>query len=153
LVRKLCDCAFSFADRNSDEVYEAYSKADIPHKLHLKTSQLEKLCSEEELTRVRLLNPCGCDKCNQEGGVPGEDGRLVVMEMIVLDDTDRQFIIQEDDLGWKQHLKGQGWPDIKDHCKSRILRGQVDILSASEQVDDLVPVPVTDIYRAMQEAL
>ncbi|NMU33971.1 type II secretion protein, partial [Vibrio parahaemolyticus] len=102
---------------------------------------------------VRLLNPCGCDKCNQEGGALGENGRLVVMEMIVLDDADRQFIIQEDDLGWKQHLKKQGWPSIKDHCKSRIMRGQVDILSASEQVDDLVPVPVTDIYRAMQEAL
>ncbi|MDN4727859.1 hypothetical protein QYZ40_26160 [Vibrio parahaemolyticus] len=41
----------------------------------------------------------------------GESGRLVVMEMIVLDDADRQFIIKEDDLGWKQHLKKQGWPE------------------------------------------
>ncbi|MBM4846295.1 Flp pilus assembly complex ATPase component TadA [Vibrio parahaemolyticus] len=153
LVRKLCDCAFSFADRDNEDVGNAYSKTHATDKLALKISQLEKLCTEDELKRVRLLNPCGCDKCNQEGGVPGENGRLVVMEMIVLDDADRQFIIKEDDLGWKQHLKAQGWPDIKDHCKSRIVRGQVDILSASEQVDDLVPVPVTDIYRAMQEAL
>lgn len=153
LVRKLCDCAFSFADRDSEEAKNAYSSINSSDKLALKISQLEKLCSEDELKNVRLLNPCGCDKCNQEGGALGENGRLVVMEMIVLDDADRQFIIQEDDLGWKQHLKKQGWPDIKDHCKSRIVRGQVDILSASEQVDDLVPVPVTDIYRAMQEAL
>lgn len=153
LVRKLCDCAFSFADRNSEEAKKAYSSINSSDKLALKISQLEKLCSEDELKNVRLLNPCGCEKCNQGGGTLGENGRLVVMEMIVLDDADRQFIIQEDDLGWKQHLKKQGWPDIKDHCKSRIMRGQVDILSASEQVDDLVPVPVTDIYRAMQEAL
>ncbi|HFK4420959.1 TPA: GspE/PulE family protein [Vibrio parahaemolyticus] len=153
LVRKLCDCAFSFADCDSEAAKKAYSSINSSDKLALKISQLEKLCSEDELKNVRLLNPCGCDKCNKEGGVSGESGRLVVMEMIVLDDTDRQFIIKEDDLGWKQHLKAQGWPDIKDHCKSRIMRGQVDILSASEQVDDLVPVPVTDIYRAMQEAL
>ncbi|MDF4866794.1 type II secretion protein, partial [Vibrio parahaemolyticus] len=139
--------------RDSEEAKKAYSSINSSDKLALKISQLEKLCTESELKNVRFLNPCGCEKCNKEGGVSGESGRLVVMEMIVLDDADRQFIIKEDDLGWKQHLKKQGWPDIKDHCKSRIVRGQVDILSASEQVDDLVPVPVTDIYRAMQEAL
>ncbi|HAV1415121.1 ATPase, T2SS/T4P/T4SS family [Vibrio parahaemolyticus] len=153
LVRKLCDCAFSFADHHSEDVKNAYANVNATDKLELKISQLEKLCSEGELKSVRLLNPCGCDKCNKEGGVAGERGRLVVMEMIVLDDTDRQFIIKEDDLGWKKHLKAQGWPDIKDHCKSRIMRGQVDILSASEQVDDLVPVPVNDIYRELAEAL
>ncbi|HBC3474394.1 TPA: Flp pilus assembly complex ATPase component TadA [Vibrio parahaemolyticus] len=153
LVRKLCDCAFSFADRDSEDIKNAYANVNAMDKLALKVTQLEKLCSEDERRHVRLLNPCGCEKCNQEGGVVGENGRLVVMEMIVLDDADRQFIIKEDDLGWKQHLKAQGWPDIKAHCKSRIVHGQVDILSASEQVDDLVPVPVTDIYQAMQEAL
>ncbi|MFA0832339.1 Flp pilus assembly complex ATPase component TadA, partial [Vibrio parahaemolyticus] len=110
LVRKLCDCAFSFADRDSEEAKKAYSSINSSDKLALKISQLEKLCSEDELKNVRLLNPCGCEKCNKEGGVSGESGRLVVMEMIVLDDADRQFIIKEDDLGWKQHLKKQGWP-------------------------------------------
>ncbi len=153
LVRKLCDCAFAFADHDSDDVKNAYSQANARDKLTLKVQQLTQLCHEDELTHVRLLNPNGCPHCNKDGGVPGENGRLVVMELIVLDDTDRQFIIQEDDLGWKAHLKAQGWPDIIAHCKSRIIRGQVDILSASEQVDNLVPVPVTDVYRAMKEAL
>jgi general secretion pathway protein E len=73
--------------------------------------------------------------------------------MIVLDDDDRQCILQEDDLRWKQHLKDKGWPDIKAHCRSRIVRGQVDLLSAAEQVDDLVPVSVGDVYQRFQEAL
>lgn len=153
LVRKLCDCAFSFSEHDSETVKEAYRRANALDKLSLKVKQLKQLCSEEELKGVKILNPCGCQHCNKAGKVAGESGRLVVMEMIVLDDADRQFIIKEDDLNWKRHLEDKGWPNIKAHCKSRILRGQVDILSASEQVDDLVPVPVTDLYQQLREAL
>ena len=153
LIRKLCDCAFEFSQHDSDEVISAYCDANASDKLALKVHQLKQLCSEEELKSVKLLNPKGCDACTGEGAVTGETGRLVVMEMIILDDKDRAFIVKEDDLGWKAHLLSQGWPDIKQHCKSRIVRGQVDILSASEQVDDLVPTPVSDTYRALKEAL
>ncbi|MBD6989500.1 Flp pilus assembly complex ATPase component TadA, partial [Vibrio parahaemolyticus] len=45
LVRKLCDCAFSFADRDSEEAKKAYSSINSSDKLALKISQLEKLCS------------------------------------------------------------------------------------------------------------
>lgn len=153
LIRKLCDCAFEFSQHDSDEVISAYRDANASDKLTLKVRQLKQLCHEEELKSVKLLNPKGCDACTGEGAVTGETGRLVVMEMIILDDKDRAFIVKEDDLGWKAHLQSQGWPDIKQHCKSRIVRGQVDILSASEQVDDLVPTPVSDTYRLLKEAL
>ncbi|MEZ9752381.1 GspE/PulE family protein [Vibrio sp. 10N.261.51.A1] len=153
LVRKLCDCAFSFDEHHQEHVIDAYRANEVKDKLELKVKQLKQLCTESELANVRLLNPTGCPKCNGEDKVAGESGRVVVMEMIVLDDADRQFIIREDDLGWKAHLQSQGWPDIKAHCKSRIMQGKVDILSASEQVDDLVPTPITDVYRALKEAL
>ncbi len=80
-------------------------------------------------------------------------GRLVVMELVVLDDSDRQYIFAQDYLAWKQSLKARGWPDIRDHTLSRIKRGQVDIESASEQINDLMPIKVEQVYKNMMEEL
>ena len=149
LVRTLCPhCAFSYAEREEEYVRSTYKKYGI-NSLDFKVGQLQKLCSEQELQSVKILNPDGCEKCD----FLGESGRASVMELIVLDDEDRKFIIKEDTHGWKQHLLDRGWVDIKDHTKFRIVQGQVDILSASEQVDNLVPIPVSDIYHEMRGAL
>ncbi|WP_419208217.1 hypothetical protein ACN08N_25665 (plasmid) [Photobacterium leiognathi subsp. mandapamensis] len=102
-----------------------------------------------DAVNVQVKHPKGCKAC----GYKGEKGRLVVMEIIVLDDTDRQYIAKEDDHGWKLHLINQGWPDIREHTLSRIKNGQVDIASASEQVDGLMPVDIKNIYADMKEAL
>ncbi|CAG23473.1 GspE/PulE family protein [Photobacterium profundum] len=137
LVRKLCPhCALSHAQARERE--DTREKA-----LHL-----EQLLPNDVET-VNIKHPDGCDECHQKG----EKGRVVVMEIIVLDDEDRRFIAKQDYLGWKHFLKQKGWPDIRDHALSRIRKGIVDIASASEQINDLMPVDVTTIYREMQEEL
>lgn len=151
LVRKLCPhCSLSFPDKSEDHpTRKAYQEAGLETVLQQKLDQLNILCAPEKLTQVRLKNPNGCSECNNKG----EKSRLVVMELIVLDDSDRRFIVNCDDHGWKKHLKEKGWPDIRTHTLSRIYQGEVDIFSAGEQVDGLIPEPVDSTYSQMKEAL
>lgn len=143
LVRKLCQCALPL-----DEAHAIYEDMGLSSVFDSKRNQLNTLL-KEKTSLARVINPNGCECCQGRG----EKGRLVVMEIIVLNDLDRGFIAREDDHGWKLHLQQQGWPDIQAHTLSRIGRGQVDIASAAEQVDGLMPVNVNETYRAMQEAL
>jgi general secretion pathway protein E len=144
LVRKLCPyCALPLGV----EARTIYDAVGCLAEYHKKKQQLHTLLPDVD--NAQLKHPGGCKACSNKG----EKGRLVVMEIIVLEDTDRQFIANEDDHGWKQHLIAQGWPDIRAHTLSRIKNGQVDIASASEQVDGLMPVDIQNIYTNMQGAL
>ncbi|WP_318419564.1 GspE/PulE family protein [Photobacterium leiognathi] len=144
LVRKLCPhCALPIGIE-AETIYDAAGHLAEYRK---KKQQLQTLLPDAVNAQVK--HPGGCKACSNKG----EKGRLVVMEIIVLDDIDRQYIAKEDDHGWKQHLINQGWPDIREHTLSRIKNGQVDIASASEQVDGLMPVDIKNIYADMQEAL
>ncbi|MCD9504068.1 ATPase, T2SS/T4P/T4SS family [Photobacterium toruni] len=137
LIRKLCPhCALT--------LHEALENETTKEKALL----LQSLLSDDN-EHCRIKSPLGCDKCEKKG----EKGRVVVMELVVLDDEDRQFIFQQDYLKWKQVLKSKGWPDIRDHTLSRIKRGQVDIQSASEQINDLIPIKSNEIYMNMREEL
>ena len=78
---------------------------------------------------------------------------MLVMEMIALEDSDREFIRQQDYLGWQHHLDRQGWPDLRQHTLHRIRQGQIDITSASEQVDGLMPIESKQLYLRMAEVL
>ncbi|GAM65477.1 general secretion pathway protein E [Vibrio ishigakensis] len=102
LVRKLCRCAFSYDQHDSKEVIDAYTDTKQLDTLQLKVAQLQKLFSDsKQLGNAKILNPLGCEHCKSNEGTLGEKGRLVVMEMILLDDEDRKFIINEDDLAGK----------------------------------------------------
>jgi len=141
LVRKLCShCSLTLT-----EAKVAYQQANCLDEYELKAEQLNKLVPEA-LHAVRIKHPKGCGKCRQKG----EKGRLMVLEMIALEDADREFIKNQDYLGWKRHLESQGWPDIRQHTLHRIAKGQVDIASASEQVDGLMPVESKTLYQSMQ---
>ena len=136
LVRKLCPhCALSHSEAMNNPLTQ------------LKAQRLSAIINDTETARIK--HPNGCEKCHYLG----EKGRLVVMELIVLDDNDRDYIARKAYLDWKRHLKKQGWPDIRDHALSRLRRGQIDIDAACEQINDLEPVTTAKIYSHMQEAL
>lgn len=143
LVRRLCRCALSL-----DKAKDVYAEAGLTDVLSDKLDKLKTLVPDH-LAKVRVKHPNGCSHCNERG----EKGRVLVMEMIVLEDEDREFIRHQDYLGWKNYLKEKGWPDIRQHTLHRIRRGQVDIASVSEQVDGLMPRQADAIYRQMTEAL
>ncbi|HAS6017054.1 TPA: exonuclease SbcC [Vibrio cholerae O1] len=96
----------------------------------------------QPVTDVRFKNPSGCNKCNG-----GEHGRTALVEMIALDDEDRAFIIKKDWLGWQTALKEKGFKSIADHANLKIRRGLIDLFTASEKVDGLIPVNTRTLYK------
>ncbi|MBL4799610.1 MAG: Flp pilus assembly complex ATPase component TadA, partial [Oleispira sp.] len=143
LLRKLCSCALPL-----DEAEAVYNQHNLSGEFANKQEKLS-ILFPGNLNCVKIVNPEGCEAC----GHKGEQGRLVVMEMVLLNTTDREFIAAQNYIGWEKHLASQGWPDIRKHTLQRLWWGQVDILSALEQVDNLIPVASEDIYRQMSEAL
>ncbi|PSU45769.1 type II secretion protein [Photobacterium frigidiphilum] len=143
LVRRLCECALSL-----DQAKDIYDEAGLADVFEDKQNKLRTLVPDH-LDTVRVKHPKGCVHCQDKG----EKGRVLVMEMIVLEDGDREFIRRQDYLGWKNYLNQNGWPDIRQHTLHRIRRGQVDILSVSEQIDGLMPRHADAIYRRMADAL
>ena len=144
LVRKLCEhCALSLEDAGA--VYAHHDQADV---YHTKQTQLSTLLPDA-LDKVRVKHPAGCEHCRHTG----ERGRLLVLELIALEDADREFIKAQDYLGWSRYLQTQGWPDIRRHTLHRIAMGQVDIASASEQVDGLMPVSSKRLYEQIEQEM
>ncbi|MFM2623556.1 GspE/PulE family protein [Vibrio owensii] len=144
LVRKLCEhCALSL--EGAEAVYAHHDQADV---YHTKKTQLSTLLPIS-LDKVRVKHPAGCEHCRHTG----ERGRLLVLELIALEDADREFIKAQDYLGWSRYLQTQGWPDIRRHTLHRIAMGQVDIASASEQVDGLMPVSSKRLYEQIEQEM
>ena len=144
LVRRLCPkCNLTLEE--AETIYRSCGQEDSYKR---KQAQLKKLLPDE-LDSVRVLNPTGCDHCRNKG----EKGRALVLELIVLEDADRQFIKEQDYLGWSHYLEREGWPDIRKHTLHRIKRGQVDIASAAEQVDGLMPVSSKSLYRQLHNEM
>lgn len=147
LVKKLCDCALLI---NSQAAVDAYHTADLTHEYQERIKQVNILLPDQaSQSCVRLPHPYGCEKCKGKG----EKGRLAMMEIIILEDVDRQFIANEDIHGWKKYLADQEWPDIRAHALSRIKKGQVDMVSAAKQIDSLLPVHAQNTYKNMRAAL
>lgn len=101
------------------------------------------------LETVRIKSLSGCEKCRRKG----EKGRLLLMEMIVVDDADRHFMAKEDYLGWQAHLELKKWPNLRDHALSRIAHGEIDLASTAEQINDLIPVSSINVYQQMRAEL
>jgi general secretion pathway protein E len=147
LLRKLCPhCALSL-----DDAKLVYEQHQISGSYEKKRTQLMALVPEHSDV-VRVRNPEGCNECKSSPN-KGEKGRVMVLEMIALEDDDRAFIKRQDYLGWQKHLQTKGWPDIRTHTLHRIKQGLVDIESASEQVDELMPVSSSTLYEQMQEEM
>ncbi|PMJ43107.1 type II secretion protein [Vibrio cyclitrophicus] len=144
LVRKLCPhCALTL-----DEAKAVYDHHDEQAAYQTKLTQVSTLLPEAH-HQVRVKHPAGCKYCRQTG----ESGRLLVLELIAIEDADREFIKAQDYLGWSRYLQAQGWPDIRRHTLHRIALGQVDIASASEQVDGLMPVSSQSLYQQIGQEM
>ncbi|PMM39109.1 GspE/PulE family protein [Vibrio lentus] len=144
LVRKLCPhCALTL-----DEAKAVYDHHDEQAAYQTKLTQVSTLLPDAH-HQVRVKHPAGCKHCRQTG----ESGRLLVLELIAIEDADREFIKVQDYLGWSRYLQTQGWPDIRRHTLHRIALGQVDIASASEQVDGLMPVSSQSLYQQIGQEM
>lgn len=139
LVRKVCPHCCLTAEQAADH-YKDQPDSKVAEWLN----KIDKLCNGET-TNVRFRNPKGCKFC-----VKGERGRTALVEMIVLDDEDREFIIKKDEAGWLKALKAKGFKDVRDHAISKIKAGVIDVVTASGRVNDLLPVASADIYKTFE---
>lgn len=92
---------------------------------------------------IRFRHKDGCDDCEL-----GEKGRTSLVEMIVLDDEDRKYILSKDYLGWLDALKSKGYKTVADHANLKISRGDVDVFTAAERVDGLFPIKSEAVYQS-----
>lgn len=141
LIRTLCtECSF-----NIDQARDFYQNSgDIDKFTHWET-HLNTLC-EGDIDQVRFKNPQGCKLCDHKG----EKGRTAVVEMIVLDDEDREFILNKDYLAWQKALKDKGFKDIRWHTITKIKSGLIDIDTASKRINNLLPVSAKDVYATLE---
>ncbi|MGL6262141.1 GspE/PulE family protein [Vibrio sp. WXL103] len=95
-------------------------------------------------THMRFKNPNGCSQCTQ-----GEYDRTVLAELLVLDDTDRHFILKEDYLGWHDHLIEKGYKTVADHANLKIARGEIDLFTTAQRVNGLFAQDVNEVYASM----
>ena len=98
--------------------------------------------------KMRFKNPEGCTCCTQ-----GEKGRTSLIEMIVLDDEDRLFILDKDYLNWIKALKKKGYKTVLDHANLKIARGEIDIFTAAERVNGLFKRSTESIYDSFFTAI
>ena len=137
LVRTLCPhCKLT-----DDEAIGAYDTNELGNSWLDASAVLDELVGETAREHVRWRNPDGCEHCNQ-----GEKGRTALLEMIVLDDSDRHFILNKDYLNWQLHLQEKGYKTVRDHVLSKIKRGDVDLITAAGKVNQLIAQSSTDIY-------
>lgn len=139
LVRKVCPHCCLTAEQASEH-YKDQQDSKVAKWLN----QIDELCNGET-KNIRFRNPKGCKFC-----VEGERGRTALVEMIVLDDEDREFIIRKDNAGWLRALKAKGFKDVRDHAISKIKSGTIDVVTASGKVNDLLPVDSADIYKTFE---
>ncbi|MDC5711156.1 GspE/PulE family protein [Vibrio europaeus] len=138
-------------------IYQTLVRQLCPHCCLTKADALEGMTDREQellntwytsqeskgvnLNNVRFKNPQGCEKCTE-----GEKGRTLLVEMLVLDDEDRRYILKQDYLGWIEALRKKGFKDIQSHANLKIRRGLIDLFTTSNRVDGLIEVSTSKVY-------
>ncbi|WP_178306566.1 GspE/PulE family protein [Vibrio algicola] len=147
LIRTLCsECSFTQAQ--AQHYYDTQdSEEDNLYFEQLKI-HTARLCGNE-INNIRYKNPNGCHCCGYEG----EKGRTAVVEMIVLDDEDREFIFSRNYLGWKEALLAKGFKDVRWHTITKIKAGLIDIDTASKRVNNLLPVAAKEVYSSFIDTI
>ena len=75
----------------------------------------------ERRGEIFLRGP-GCDNCARGGII----GRVLTAEMVMVDDTSREFIRDRTPDRWREYLLEKGWRPIQDHAMTHLLAGKVD---------------------------
>jgi len=85
----------------------------------------------------------GCAKCNHSG----VGGRIVVAEVIWVDEEGRHFIQKCDTLGWEKYLKENGWEDFRDRAIQLIETGMCDPFDAEKVVGPINPATQSKTFK------
>ena len=75
----------------------------------------------------------GCDTCDGTGII----NRVLVGEMVWMDDDARTFVRERDWDGWRRHLEGSGWRDIHHHALEHVRAGRLDPVDVERLVAPL----------------
>lgn len=102
----------------------------------------EAVLGKEILDRAKARGP-GCVKC----GRSGVGGRMVVAEVIWVDEDGRQFIQKCDTLNWEKYLKENGWMDFRDRAIDLIQLGICDPFDAEKVVGPINPATQARIFK------
>jgi len=102
----------------------------------------EAVLGKEVLDRAKARGK-GCDKCNRTG----VGGRIVVAEVIWVDEEGRQFIQKCDTLGWEKYLKENGWMDFRDRAVDLIQSGTCDPFDAEKVVGPINPATLARVFK------
>jgi type IV pilus assembly protein PilB len=102
----------------------------------------EAVLGKELLDRSKARGS-GCAKCNRTG----VGGRIVVAEVIWVDEEGRQFIQKCDTLNWEKYLKENGWQDFRDRAIDLIQSGQCDPFDAEKVVGPINPSTQSRVFK------
>lgn len=105
----------------------------------------EAVLGKEVLDRAKARG-AGCSDCNSSG----VGGRMVVAEVIWVDEEGRQYIQKCDTLNWEKYLKENGWKDFRDRAIDLIQLGICDPLDAEKVVGPINPATQSKIYSYRQ---
>lgn len=109
---------------------------------HANIQPWEAVLGKDIVDKAKAKGP-GCAKC----GRTGIGGRLVVAEVIWVDEDGRQFIQNCDTLNWEKYLKSNGWQDFRDRAIALIEQGLCDPFDAEKVVGPINPATQQRVYK------
>jgi len=115
------------------------------HQAHL---ERWKIIFKEDMEHLRARK--GCSQCH---GL-GISGRMVVAEVIWVDEKGREFIKNVDTLGWEKYLHSQGWASYRDRTLEVIREGRVDPFDGESIIGEISAYDQQggfDYYRVREE--
>ncbi|HLB42962.1 MAG TPA: ATPase, T2SS/T4P/T4SS family [Gammaproteobacteria bacterium] len=118
----------------------AISLRDSPRHQHF-ISDWEVVLGKEVIDRAKARGN-GCAKCNRSG----VGGRMVVAEVIWVDEESRNFIQKCDTLNWEKYLREHGWENFFDRAIDLIQLGFCDPLDAERVVGPINPATQSKTY-------
>ncbi len=110
------------------------------HKPYIK--DWEAVLPQEVLATAKARGK-GCEKCRRTG----VGGRVVVAEVIWVDEDGRQYIQKCDTLGWEKYLKENGWQDFRDRAIDLIKSGLCDPFDAEKVVGPINPATQSRVFK------
>ncbi|OGT38248.1 MAG: hypothetical protein A3F12_07300 [Gammaproteobacteria bacterium RIFCSPHIGHO2_12_FULL_38_14] len=85
----------------------------------------------------------GCATCHRTG----IGGRMVIAEVIWVDEEGRQFIQKCDTLNWEKYLKENGWSNFHDRAIDLIQLGVCDPFDAEKVVGPINPITQATVFK------
>jgi general secretion pathway protein E len=102
----------------------------------------EAVLGKDTIDNARARGP-GCAKCQRTG----VSGRMVVAEVIWVDEEGRHYIQKCDTLNWEKYLKEKGWVDFHGRAIQLIQEGLVDPFDAEKVVGPINTATTSTSYK------